>query len=284
MLDQANKAKLIENLKESTDWIKLFYSYPTTPDSYHKRTKQLDRGKDESITYSLVEGLVKDNETVLVDLGIGTGRELESLKDFKNIKEIVGIDYSSSMLSFCKKTWKDYPIKLTLIKDDFEKLDETKKYIFKISTPKIFTLFFGTINNTTEKQRLKVFRAIKSLMREEDRLIVSFSKLPEKQITSFKHPWIKFKQQKSHLTFYDIQVYTELEWFWNVAKDYFRSTPQFSYDENSHDMIIAISGVGKCSFSHRFTIKEIYEIMQKTGLNIEKREEGNEMYICQIKK
>jgi len=188
------------------------------------------------------------------------------------------------MLDFCKKTWKHFPITLKLIQDDFRNLDNSKKTIQTIKIPKIFTLLFGTINNTTEEDRLLTLKSIKRLMTEEDRLIIDFSKLPEKQVTTYKHPWIKFKKRKEELSFYDTRVYIQLEWFWKVAKEYFGDSPQFFYDKKTHNVVITITGIGSCFFSHRYTEEEIIDLIESVGLRIETLKDGKEMYVAIIKK
>jgi len=268
---------------KSSDWIKLFYTYTGTPEIYHRYTYDLERGEDEKIVYDYIKKFSKNKKIVLIDLGIGTGRELKFLKEIKNIKKIIGIDYSKPMLDFCKNTWEHFLIPLKLIQDDFRNLKNSKKTIQNIESPKIFTLLFGTINNTTERDRLLTLKTVKKLMTKDDRLIIDFSKVPEKQIADYKHPWIKFKERKEELSFYDTKVFIELDFFWKVAKKHFGTIPQFFYDKKTRNIVITISGVGNCFFSHRYTKKEIGDLIKKVGLKIEMFKDGKEMYISIIR-
>ncbi len=157
---------------KSSDWIKLFYTYVGTPETYHKYTYSLERGEDEKIVYDYIKKFSKNKKIVLIDLGIGTGRELKFLKEIKNINKIIGIDYSKPMLDFCKNTWKYFSIPLKLIQDDFRNLKNSKKTIQNIKSPKIFIMLFGTINNTTEKDRVLMLKSVKRLMTKNDRFII----------------------------------------------------------------------------------------------------------------
>lgn len=266
----------------SANWIKFYYEYAQTPKSYYSNVHGLARGNDETVMYDYINKFSKKKRVVLIDLGIGTGRELEFLKEFKNIKEVVGLDYSDAMLKFCQKTWKNYPIRLRLIQDDFRTFANSKKAIASVKLPKIFTLFFGAINNTTEEDRMRFLAAVKKLMTEKDILLITFSKIPQTQIASYKHPWIKFKSRNEEMSFYDIRVYIQIMWFWGVAKEYFGTVPQFYYDKLTRNIIITITGAGSCFFSHRFTKEEIRKTVKKAGMKLNLLKEGKEMYFAAI--
>lgn len=265
----------------SGEWVKLFYEYSSMPTDYKKLTAGLKRGKDE---VKILEYLKKVNiDFGLIDLGIGTGRELKDFEDLEHLKKIVGIDYSQIMLDFCEKEWEGYKVPITYVRDDFTTLETAKKYIEQVELPKIFTVFFGTINNTLPHTRAKLLRTIKKLMMPADRLIIDFSKIPPEQMVDYTHPWLKFKRPEDHRTFYDVQLYVGFEWFWRAAKEYFNSTPQFFYDKNTQNMMITVTGVGQCFFSHRYTEPEIRELYNSAGLNLEEFVEGDEMYITVAK-
>lgn len=271
----------------SSNWIKMFFQYSKTPKIYHKLFggKSLDyRGGDIDWALDYIQEFSNNKKIAVIDFGIGTGRELRILQNNKNIEKIIGIDYSEAMLDFCKKQWKDYPIELDFIKDDFAVLGNSKRAIKSIRIPKVFTIFFGTINNTTEDDRIRILLAVKKLITKNDIFIVEFSKRPERQTVSFDHPWLKFKNKKEKIGLYEVGVYVQSKWFWEASAENFGTVPQFLYEKKTHNITVTVPGVGSCFFSHRYSSEEIEELIKKVGLNIEMIREGNEMYTAIIKK
>jgi hypothetical protein len=271
----------------SSNWIKMFFQYSKTPKIYHKLFggKSLEyRGGDIDWALNYIQEFSNNKKIAVIDFGIGTGRELRILQDNKNIERIIGIDYSEAMLDFCKKQWKDYPIELDFIKDDFAVLENSKRAIKSIRIPKVFTIFFGTINNTTEDDRIRILLAVKKLITKNDIFIVEISKRPEKQTVNFNHPWLKFKNKKEKIGFYEVGVYVQSKWFWEASEKNFGTVPQFFYEKRTHNITVTIPGVGSCFFSHRYSFEEIEGLIKKVGLNIETIREGREMYTAIIKK
>lgn len=271
----------------SSNWIKLFFQYSETPNIYHKLFGENSfsyRGGDIDWSLGYIKSFSNNKKVAVIDLGIGTGRELEALKENPNIKKIIGIDYSDSMISFCREKWKDYPIALNLIRDDFSLLKRSKKLINEIDLPKIFTIFFGTINNTTEEDRIKMLISVRKLMKKDDIFIIEFSKRPEKQDVDFNHPWLKFKNKAEEIGFYEANTYAQLKWFWDATKENFRTTPQFFYEKRTHNIMITVTGVGSCFFSHRYSLREINKLVDMAKMRIKEIREGKEMYTVVIKK
>lgn len=271
----------------SSSWIKLFFQYSETPKIYHKLFGKGEfdyRGNDLEWANDYIEKFSKNKKAVMIDMGLGTGRELVLLKDNKNIKKIIGIDYSESMLAFSRRVWNNFPIPIVLIKDDFVTFANSQEKIKAIDSPKIFILFFGTINNTIREDRMKLLSTVKWLMTKEDRFIVEFSKIPDKQRVEYRHPWLRFKKKVEEKWFREAEFYAQLGWFWKAVQKNFNATPQFFYQKNTHDITVTVTGIGSCFFSHRFTEAEIRELINQSGLKLEELREGQEMYSAVIKK
>ena len=271
----------------SSNWIKLFFKYSKTPKIYHKLfggDSFQYRGGDIDWTVNYIECFSKNKKIALIDFGIGTGRELRFLKENKQIKKIIGIDYSEFMLDFCRKKWEGFSIPLILISDDFIALKKSQKAVKNISIPKVFTIFFGTINNIIKEDRSKMLIAVKKLMSKNDIFIIEFSKRPEDQIIDFKHSWLKFRNRVEEVGFYEAGVYAQLQWFWEACIKNFGTVPQFFYEKKTNNIVVTAIGVGSCFFSHRFSVEEIRELIETSGLKLEELREGREMYTAIIKK
>ncbi|MFA6252108.1 MAG: class I SAM-dependent methyltransferase [Candidatus Paceibacterota bacterium] len=270
----------------SSNWIKLFFQYYKTPAIYHKyfgENTSSYRGRDIDWAIDYIDNFSKNKKVSIIDLGIGTGRELGLLKHNGNIKKIIGIDYSNTMIDFCCKRWKNFPIPLELILDDFISIKQASKKIKTVNGYKVFAIFFGTINNLLEEERIKMLLAVKKMMGKGDIFVIEFSKRPKDQNIEFNHPWLKFKNKKDVIGFYEAGVYAQLKWFWDASKDNFNTAPQFFYEKRTNNIIITVPGFGRCFFSHRFSESEVRSLVEKVGLYVEKINDGREMLTAIIK-
>ena len=100
-----------------------FWNFPLTPKIYHEQYRpSVSVEADEKHLSQILLRLKSQGPKTIVDLGIGTGRELSWLNKLPKIKEIIGLDYSDPMLAYCKKELKSYKKHILLIKDDLRKL------------------------------------------------------------------------------------------------------------------------------------------------------------------
>jgi len=166
----------------------------------HKKAAELYR-KEVSLKASGVtdEKYVKDyiaskKNVNVVSLGIGGGRELSWLDKLKNIKEVIGIDYSQDFLEICRKVAKKCKVKVSCVKDNLFSLKKFKRLIKKEKLPLIYICLLNTLGNFTWREREKVFKNVRDLMKKGDKLVLCLYKRPERIKTKIKlPPQIKIK-------------------------------------------------------------------------------------------
>jgi len=220
----------------------------------------------------------------VVSLGIGVGRELSWLSKLGNIKEIIGIDYSQEMLDFCKQVVEKYKIKVILIKDDLLSLKKFKNFIKNERSSLIYICLINTFGNFYEKERAKIFKNLKCLMKRNDRLILSLNKRPEIINTKTFLPFqIKSKGDSAA----KFKLKTAIEYmfygfFWPPILEKYRQLPRFWYDNKTNDITIYV-GKKKILISHRFSKEEIIEMAKKAKFKIEKLIEGKFIWVVVLK-
>lgn len=256
----------------------------------HKKAAELYR-KEVSLKASGVtdEKYVKDyiaskKNVNVVSLGIGGGRELNWLDKLKDVKEVIGIDYSKEMLDICEEVAKKCKIKVTLIKDNLFSLKKFKKYIKKEESPLIYICLLNTLGNFTSTQRKKIFKNVRNLMKKEDRLILCLYKRPERIKAKMRlPPQIKIKGNSGRkIKLSEVIEYASLGLLWiPILQKYFR-LPRFWYNEKANDVTIYIDGE-KIFISHRFSKEEIKKLCQETKLKIKKLIEGKFMWVVILK-
>jgi len=230
-----------------------------------------------------VEKYIKNQKEVkVVSLGIGTGRELSWLDKLKNVKEIIGVDYSPAMLKICKDVAKKCKIKITLVRDNLLRLKKFKRIIKNEKLPLIYICLINTLGNFKEKDREKVLRNVRNLMKAKDRLILCLYKRPERiKITLKILPALKIKTALRGQIALALEYYYN-EVLWSGIYKKFYQIPQFIYDRKTNDVAVFCKK-RKIFISHRFSKEEIEELAKIAKLKIEKLIEGKFMYVVILK-
>jgi len=220
----------------------------------------------------------------VVSLGIGTGRELNWLDKLKNIEEVIGIDYSPDFLEICREVAKKCKARVTLIKDNLFSLKKFEKFVKKERSPLIYICLLNTLGNFTEKQREKVLKNVKNLIKKKDRLILCLYKRPERIKAKMILPLqIKIKGNLGRrVKLGTLLEYGGLELLWLPILEKYHQLPRFWYNEKTDDVTIYVSRE-KILISHRFSEEEIKEMAQIAKLKIEKLIEGKFMYVVILK-
>jgi len=220
----------------------------------------------------------------VVSLGVGSGRELSWLDKLRNIKEVIGIDYSSDFLEICRKVAKKCKVKVSCVKDNLFSLKKFKKFIKDERLPLIYICLLNTLGNFTQKEREKVLRNVRNLMKKKDRLVLCLYKRPEKIKIKIKLPsLIKPKGNSGRRVKLSTLIeYGGLEFFWVSILEKYHRLPRFWYNEKTDDVTIYV-GKEKILISHRFSDEEIKELAKIAKLKIEKLIEGKFMYVVMLK-
>ena len=220
------------------------------------------------------------NKVKIVDLGIGSGRELKWLCKIKNIKEIVGIDYSRAFLDICKKESKKYKTKVSLINDDILLLGKSKKFVKKEKLPIIYMCLINTFGNFSEKQRIKILNNLRKIVNKKDRLILCLYKRPETIKTKMFLPGhIKVKNKnQSEIKIAELIEYASMNFLLNPIVEKYQQFPRIWYNNKTNDITIYI-GRKKILISHRFSKEEIIGMVKKAKFKIEKLIEGKFMWV-----
>jgi len=264
------------------EWVDLYKSVKAPEAFYKAYQKKLDV-IDEKYLADFIKGYRPGTAKIIVDLGIGPGRELEWLEKIEDIATIVGVDFSEHMLNFCRNIAKRYLKRVVLVQEDFRSLNKTRKFIRGRTSPAIFICLVNTLGNFPPKDRLRVLSGIRKIMEKDDRLVLMLYKLPQ----DMKINGTAIKRIPPHLRprGYDIMKYLELidysfqNWIWDPVVEIFGSPPIITYDEASQD-ISAYVGDKKVFGSHRWSKKEINELHKQAGLKIDKIMEGDYAYIA----
>lgn len=261
---------------------KEIWSHPKTPATWDKIVKRYLGLSDEIFLMDYIKNFGK--KVVVCDLGIGTGRLLKEFDKFKNISEIIGIDYSKPMLSFCQKRAQKCKKKVILLEEDIKNLVNLEKEVAKIKKPIIYICLLNTFGNFLPQERKLVLQKIKNLMKKEDRLILCLYKRPEKAVIEAINlpPYLKIKSKRKKVKLAEIIEYTLYPTYWHPVLDKFNQPPRFWYDEKENDIAIYVEKE-KVFISHRFSKEEIKELGKITGLKLEKLIEGKLMYIVIFK-
>jgi|GEM_PF-3428852 len=268
------------------EWVDLYKSVKAPEAFYKAYQKKLDV-VDERHLVDFIKKYHPGSKKIIIDLGIGPGRELEWLEKIEDVASIVGIDFSKPMLDFCKGIAKRYSKKVILVQEDFRNLSKTEKLIGGSVTPKIFICLVNTLGNFPPRDRLRVLNAVRRIMGGEDRLVLMLYKLPQDMRINGN----AIKRIPPHLRprGYDIMKYLELidysfqNWIWDPVVEIFGSPPIITYDDENQD-IAAYVGDKKVFGSHRWDKTEIRNLHKQAMLRIDKIIEGDYAYIVVSKK
>ena len=150
-----------------------FWKHPLTPEHYHNSVSKSRLPEGEGI----ILGEVADPHFgMIVDLGVGTGRELGWIKDLPNIEKVVGVDYAPDMLRKCIRVWRNYPKKLILLDEDFTEPDIMKDALCEEKRRAYFVGLDNTFGHLKKEERGHAINSVSGLMRKHDRLALHLLK------------------------------------------------------------------------------------------------------------
>ena len=260
----------------------IIWKHKKAAEFYHKAVSREVAGL---VDEKYVKNYIASKRNVkVVSLGIGNGRELNWLDKLKNVKEVIGIDYSSDFLEICEKVAEKCKVKVSCFKDNLFSLKKFKKFIKNEKLPLIYICLLNTLGNFTQKEREKVLKNVRQVMKKKDRLILCLYKRLEKIKTKIKLPsLIKPKGNSGRRVKLSTLIeYGGLEFFWLPILEKYHRLPRFWYNEKTDDVTIYV-GKEKILISHRFSEEEIKKLAQIAKLKIEKLIEGKFMYIVMLK-
>lgn len=261
----------------------IFWKHKKATEFYNKTILEKASGV---IDEKYVKDFIASKKNVkVVSLGIGSGRELNWLDKLKNIKEVIGIDYSLDFLDICERVAAKCKVKVSCIRDNLFSLKKLKKFIKKEKLPLIFICLLNTLGNFTLQQREKVSKNVKNLMKRKDRLILCLYKRPKRiKAKIFLPSQIKIKGNSGRKVKLGTLIeYGGLEFFWLPILEKYHKLPRFWYNEKTDDVTIYV-GKEKILISHRFSKEEIKKLAKITKLKIEKLIEGKFMWVVILKK
>lgn len=260
----------------------IIWTHKKGADFYVKRVSEEASG---IVDEKYIKDYIASKKNVkVVSLGIGAGRELNWLDKLKNIKEIIGIDYSLEFLDICRKVAEECKIKTTLIKDNLFSLKKFKRIIKNEKLLLIYICLINTLGNFEEKEREKVLKNVRNLMKKKDRLILCLYKRPERIKAKISlPPQVKTKGNSGRRVKLGTLIeYSCLEFFWLPILEKYHQLPRFWYNEKTNDVTIYV-GKEKILISHRFSEEEIKGLAKKAKLKIEKIIEGKFMWVAILK-
>jgi hypothetical protein len=263
--------------------LKTFWFNSNTPAGYHNHLKKFASGAEDEITVvKIINKYLPSRNKIIVDLGIGTGRELDWIDKLNKIKSIFGVDYSPVMLDFVLQNFKDLKHHLELILDDLFKPKKLEKRINQEKTPIIYISLINTFGNFTSKERILVLKNICKLMKSSDRIILAIYK--RGQSTKLNN-FIKQSERLQTIDPNDQLILTELieygllQFFWTSVMDKYNQLPRFWYDKENNDVVVHVNGK-RLLASHRFSKEEIEKEFATANLKVDKIIEGKSMWIA----
>jgi len=253
------KGKKGRSTNENGGWTAqsdIYWKHPLTAEFYHNVDKSSEKFADEAI---LADFLKKHTPHILIDLGIGTGRELNWLRDVETTRAVIGIDYSPHMLDKCREIWRSYPKKLVLLLDDFEKLQKLEKVLRREHGPAVFICLSNTLGNLPSERRKKAVAKIGTVARPGDLVIFALYKRVAGR-----------KQYTEEIKYYK-KYYRTLE---TVVKAIYGIHATYKYDETGHDILVG-TNEEPIFISHRWAKGEIAALFSSTCLRLEDILEGD---------
>lgn len=267
--------------------LKTFWFHPQSPQSYHKIVNSMPSGVvDEKIIEDFINNYLPNRKKVIVDLGIGTGRELIWLDSVLGVEKIIGLDYSPAMLSFLRKNLSNYKHKIELVKDDLLKPILLPKIIMDERKPIVYLSLINTFGNFKKAERLRVLKNISPLLKHADRIVLALYTRGHhaKLLQSIKdYPHLQTKNPKEQKILAEIIEYTFYPFLWIPAFEKYHQMPRLWYDQKKDDLVMHLDGKILLA-THRFSKEEIENEFRISGLKIDKIIEGKAMWIVVGKK
>jgi len=262
--------------------LKTFWTHPLSPQSYHKIVNSIPSGVvDEKLVENFINKYLPKRRKWIVNLGIGTGRELIWLDNVSGIEKIIGLDYSPSMLSFLRKNLNNYKHKIELVEDDLLKPVLLPKIIRNQKQPMIYLSLINTFGNFTENERIIALKNISSLLKSSDRIILALYTRHHfvKSLNSIKpSPHLQTKNPGEQAVLAEIIEYAFYPFLWVPAFEKYHQIPRLWYDKKKNDLIMHLDGK-VLLYTHRFSKKEIEDEFKTARLKIDKLIEGKAMWI-----
>jgi len=263
--------------------LKAFWFHEEMPKGYHRLANKNASGVvDENIIANFIEKYKPHQEKIIVDLGIGTGRELIWLDKLQNIRKIVGVDFSPAMIAFCKKVAKNCIHKVDLFLEDLFYPQNLKTFASKNTTnPLIYLSLINSFGNFTKEERPKILKKLTQLMKNTDRIIFALYKTAgyvKQKVNLKNYLSLNPKDPRDERYLAQIIEYGSYEFLWNPVIDKYHTLPRFWYDKKTNDIVIHNNGK-RLYISHRFAKEEIENEFKVSGLKIEKIIEGKAMWI-----
>jgi len=239
-----------------------YWKHQAIADSYFSCSSSSPKHADEVEIFNSLETL---GEHIVVDFGIGGGRELDWINKLKNTTRIIGVDYSERTLTQCQRLSVKSPKPLTLLVDDFRQMDSLTVLLDGDSSRKAFLFLANVFGNLEICERLEVLKKTSSFMKQEDRLFLYL----------FKRSRTK-GEMTAEAQYYQ-KYYSGLDQV--VIKELFGSEPSYYYDFEENNVVTACNE-GPVVFSHRWEESEIRSVVEQAGLKIEKIKEGNHAFVA----
>ena len=264
------------------------WTHADTPAEYDNFfSSELPSGTvDESRVANFFNRYLPRKQKVLVDLGIGSGRELVWIDKLEGLSRIVGIDYSRPMLEFCRKNTVSCRHEVVLEQDDLLGPKILPGLVGAIAEPVVYVSLINSMGNFSSRERIRVLRKMKPLLRSRDRVILCLYKRPTLEMgTRLLKPFPESALPKNKIdcVYLNFAVeYALIPYVWNsiIERGGF---PTFWYDKKSNDVVIRDDNE-KVVISHRFDRKEIKDLARAIGLAIDRLITGKFMYIAILKK
>jgi hypothetical protein len=240
---------------------------------------------DEKLAVKFFNRYLPGQGKAIVDLGIGSGRELNWMDDLDCLTKVFGIDYSEKMLAFCQKRSELYKHEVICVHDDLLDLKQFPKYKKEIKEPVVYLSLINSAGNFSSRERIQFLKQIKILLKQNDRLILFLYKRPslktEKILPQPMPDAVTPKRKIDGIYLNFIREYALIPYVWHsvFGKGEF---PCFWYDKKSNDIVIHSEGK-RIVISHRFNKKEIQDLAVCAGLNIEKIAVGKFMYMVVLR-
>jgi ubiquinone/menaquinone biosynthesis C-methylase UbiE len=262
--------------------LKNFWTHPLSPQSYHKIVNSVPSGViDEKLIENYINKYLSKRKKWIVNLGIGTGRELVWLDKVLGVEKIIGFDYSAAMLSFLRKNLNNYKHKIELVKDDLLKPVLLPKIVKNQKQPMIYLSLINTFGNFTRKKRIVALKNIASLLKSSDRIILAlYTRHHYAKSLNFAKDslHLQTKNPKEQTLLSEIIEYTYYPFLWIPAFEKYHQLPRLWYDKKKNDLIMHLDGK-VLLYTHRFSQKEIKEEFKTAGLKIDELIEGKAMWI-----
>jgi hypothetical protein len=256
-----------------------FWLHNKTPKSYDETLNKAASGViDERIIEKYINNYLPRENKIVIDLGVGPGRELVWLDNVLGVKKIIGLDYSSPMLQFVDKEKHKYKHPIETLQAN---LLESFNPDIKKNEIVIYLSLINSMGNFSHEERIIVFKNIKAIMKPQDIFIVALYKKTQhaKLNDSLKElRYLRTEREEDQKLLAEIIEYCTYSFFWNPVIDKYHTLPRFWYDKRNNDIVIHVDGK-RLFVSHRFSKEEIEEEFKAADLKIDQLIEGKAMWI-----